>query len=801
MEVAMVKDGQVKELRRLLALGRSLSTSARMTEMDDKTARNYRDDDRLPSQRKKPRNYRTRRDPFADVWSKVQSRLESAPQLQAKTLFEWLQDCYPGQYPDSTRRTFERRVRLWRSTQGPDQAVVFPQIHHPGQIAASDFTVMNELKVTISGVRFDHLLFHCVLTYSNIESASLCFSESFEALSEGLQNALWEFGGVPQRHRTDSLSAAINNHSSRKELTARYAALMDHYGCEPERINVRCANENGDVESSHGHLKTRIDQALLLRGSRDFASREDYMDFVRALINRANDGRKDRFAMEQSHLSRLPDSRLDTDDFLGGVSVASSSTVSIKKNIYSVPSRLIGQKVDVRIGAEWIHVTHHGIDVAQMPRLIGVGGSAINYRHVIESLVRKPGAFENYKYRQDLFPTSHFRIAYDMLCDAHSNKVAARKYLEILQLAAQESQDAVQDALRHQITSGESIDVDLIRQMVLEAIEIKPVTDIDVATPDLNELDELLHTFDKESPNDESIQNTHTPTDEEPLLVEAGCEEDAGQQPSTPGATADRTVSPAAVTDVSRPVSSVGRPSGSGETQSCRVPVRTDDIGVPDPARESHQASADELKAAAGQNLGDVPVRSFANERDAATGESSGGVISGSARERPDLWAAGCGEEPCTVRVGPSTGAARSKHVVDDVQLVGAAVAHRKAGSSPTEVHQAVVTLRGSDDRRPGICAADSGRDGSAVHAISGTLRTRKCAADEQPGVQQMGPDFQGCDDNCRGYRSPRAPQRDHRAERPKLSRGSCQTNEIQWTTTKQVETKIDFLIGNSNCR
>ncbi|WP_145387804.1 hypothetical protein [Stieleria neptunia] len=155
--------------------------------MDEKTARHYRNDNRLPSQRKKPRDYRTRIDPFADVWNEVQIRLEAEPRLQAKTLFQWLQDRYPGVYPDSTRRTFERRVRLWRSTEGPDKAVIFPQVHHPARVAASDFTVMNTLNVTIAGVSFEHMLFHCVLTYSNVESVSLCFSESFEALSEGIQ--------------------------------------------------------------------------------------------------------------------------------------------------------------------------------------------------------------------------------------------------------------------------------------------------------------------------------------------------------------------------------------------------------------------------------------------------------------------------------------------------------------------------------------------------------------------------------------------------------------------------------------
>jgi len=280
----MVTDGQVKELRRLLARSKSLAFSARMTEMSEKTARNYRDDDRLPSQRKQPRNYRTRVDPFEDVWAEVQQRLEEEPRLKAKTLFDWLQVAWPGKFADSTRRTFERRVSQWRTLSGPGKTVFFPQKHHPGRVAASDFTVMNSLGIKIAGKRFDHLLFHCVLTYSNTESVSLCFSESFEALSEGVQKAFWEFGGVPERHRTDSLSAAVRNHSSQKTLTDRYASLMEYYSCQGEKTNARCANENGDVESSHGHLKDRIDQALLLRGSRDFASRDDYMQFVEELV-------------------------------------------------------------------------------------------------------------------------------------------------------------------------------------------------------------------------------------------------------------------------------------------------------------------------------------------------------------------------------------------------------------------------------------------------------------------------------------------------------------------------------------
>jgi hypothetical protein len=798
----MVTDGQVKELRRLLASGKTLAVSARMTEMDEKTARQYRRDERLPSQRKKPRDYRTRIDPFAEVWAEVQRRLEAEPLLQAKTLFQWLQDRQPGLYPDSTRRTFERRVRLWRSTQGPNKPVMFPQVHDPGRIAASDFTVMNELHVTIAGVSFEHLLFHCVLTYSNVESVTLCFSESFEALSEGIQNAFWEFGGAPARHRTDSLSAAVNNHSSRKELTARYAALMDHYGCEPERINVRCANENGDVESSHGHLKNRIDQALLLRGSRDFASREDYMDFVQALITRGNDSRSRRFAIEQSQLRRLPHSRLDTDDMLRGISVGSSCTINVKKNVYSVPSRLINEKVDAKIGSEWIDVTHHGIAVQRMPRLIGVGGSAINYRHVIDSLVRKPGAFENYKYRQDLFPTSHFRIAYDMLCDAHSEKVAVRHYLEILQLAARESQDAVQDALRHQITSGQSIDVDLVRQMVSEAIEIKPVTDVDVAPPNLNDFDDLLHTFDKESPSDESTHNPQDPSEDDRIVVDPVSHDNPTGAPSRAcRGTSDRAVPQPAATDVSGPVSSVGRPGGEGEAESCSVPRGVNDTGMPGPARESDQATDDEFRSPIGQDLGDVPLRSSAAECDATTGESSRGLVPGSTRERFDFWTSRRRKESRALCACESTRSAGPEHAADDVQLAGATVADRQARPSTATVHQAVVTLRRSDDRRPGLRAAEPGRDGGVVHAVGGAIRAGQRVVDEQPGVQQMGPDLQRRDDDGRSNRPFGSSQCDHRAERAQLSRGDRQTNETRWTISQEFETKLDFVIGNSSCR
>jgi len=605
----MIKDGQVRELRRQLTLGRSLAASARMTGMTEKTARDYRDDGRVPSQRKRPRNYRTRVDPFAGIWADVRRKLESEPALKAKTLFEWLQQADPGQFPDSTRRTFERRVALWRSLHGPDKVVYFGQIHHPGRLAASDFTVCNDLGVTIARARFEHILFHCVLTYSNVESISLCFSESFEALSHGIQKAFWEFGGVPQRHRTDSLSAAVRNHTDRRVFTDRYAALLDHYRCEGECTNARCANENGDVESSNGHLKDRIDQALMLRGRREFASRDEYVAFVEEIICRANLHRLSRFSEEQAQLKPLPHERLDIHDVVSDIRVSKSSTIHVRTNTYSVPSRLIGQRVDLRIGAEDIVVTHRGHVVQTMPRLVGKQLRAINYRHIIDSLVRKPGAFANYQYREEMFPTSQFRIAYDMLRAAHSETLADKTYVQILELAARESEEAVVDALRHLIGAGETITVDRISVLVTSAGVLPAVTDVQIEIPALSDFDFLLTMFDKECPNHDQDYGFR---DHEACGENQSSEAAADRSDESAGSAASR----ASAADDSGSLSGGCDAGDNGEPQPSGVSVRTDDAGVRNASAWSHQTPDETIKAAVWQNLGDIQIRSTAPERD-----------------------------------------------------------------------------------------------------------------------------------------------------------------------------------------
>ena len=308
----MVTDRQVKRLWRWLSSGKTLAQAADKGNMDEKTARKYRRLGRLPSEVAPERTWRTREDPFAEVWPEVFEQLQEAPGLEAKTLFEWIQGKYPGQFDDSQLRSFQRGVKRWRATAGPAKEVFFSQVHHPGRLCASDFTHMKSLGVTIGGQPFDHLVYHWVLTYSNWESITICFSESFESLSEGFQNAVWELGGVPRRHRTDRMSLAVNNASNEKEFTQRYTALLGYYRVEMEKIQPDEPHENGDAEQSHRRFKEAVEQALLLRGHRDFESREVYRQFLKELVAARNAGRRKRLDEELPLLRRLPERRRES---------------------------------------------------------------------------------------------------------------------------------------------------------------------------------------------------------------------------------------------------------------------------------------------------------------------------------------------------------------------------------------------------------------------------------------------------------------------------------------------------------
>lgn len=488
----MVTDEQVRRMVRLLGTGQTLEAAAAKAAMDAKTARKYRRAGKLPSELKVPRCWRTRKDPFDEVWAEIEALLELNPGLQAVTLMSWLQRERAGRFQDGQLRTLQRRIKVWRATEGPAREVFFAQVHRPGELCASDFTHMGELGVTIQGRPLDHLLYHFVLTYSNWEDVTVCFSESFEALSEGLQNALCRLGAAPRAHRSDRLSAAVNRVPDPEVFNRRYLGLLQHYGLDAQRTNARRANENGDVEQSHHRFKQAVDQALMLRGSRDFQSREAYEAFLAELRDGRNAGRATRLAEELAAMRGLPEGRLASCKHLHAVRVDRQSLIRVDRNVYSVDSRLIGEQVDVRLHAEHLEVFHGQRKIDEIPRLRGRGRHRINYRHVIDWLVRKPGAFENYRYREELFPTSRFRMAYDALRQRHRDG-AARHYLRILHVAAQESEAAVDEALRQLIEAGRPIELEAVQQLVREELRIAPpATEVIVAAVDPASYDTLL---------------------------------------------------------------------------------------------------------------------------------------------------------------------------------------------------------------------------------------------------------------------------------------------------------------------
>jgi hypothetical protein len=486
----MVTDLQVRTLMKHLSSGMPLTKAALKVGIDAKTARKYRDAGRLPRQERVPHAWRTREDPFAAVWEELRRFLEVNPGLQAKTLFGYLQRQYPGRFPDGQLRTLQRKLKTWRAMEGPAKEVFFPQEHFPGNLAASDFCHLSDLDVTIAGTPFDHLLYHFVLTYSNWETGTLCFSESFESLSWGLQEALFALAGVPKHHRTDSLTAAVHLLDGSASFTARYQELLAHYGMAGQHIQPGKAHENGDVEQRHHRFRVALDQALMLRGSRDFPDRGAYEQFVQELFSQLNAPRQRRLQEEKETLRSLPTRRLDVARWVQAA-VSPASTVRVLSNTYSVPSRLIGEEVRVKVDVEHLEVWYAQQRVEELPRLRGQDRHHICYRHVIDWLIKKPGAFPNYRYREALYPTSRFRMAYDLLVETQPGQ-AVREYLGLLHLAAYESEQGVDDALRTLFAAGEPVSVAAVKPLLWAGTALVPATSIHVAPVDLRHYDTLL---------------------------------------------------------------------------------------------------------------------------------------------------------------------------------------------------------------------------------------------------------------------------------------------------------------------
>jgi transposase len=447
----MVTDQQITQYRKYRQSGKSEEEASARLGMTAKTARKW-EAGPLPSQVKKLHRWRTRTDPLKAVWGDHVLPLlqqDTEGRLQAPTIIEVLNEKKPEVAWDKHLRTLQRQLRVWRATEGPAKEVMFPQDHPPGQQGSYDFTHAEELDITINGMPFPHLLFQYIMAASGERYVELAFAETYEALSSGLQNAFWTLGGVPTgvvRH--DNLSAATHELKALepgRKLTPRYAALLHHYGVGSSRIEPGKSHQNGIAEKGHDVLKTRLDQLLIVRGHRDFDSVDAYKAFFGAAQDGLNKPCAAAWAEEKLLLRALPSSRIPSyTEFRKNVS--RWSIIRVRDNGYSVPSRLIGEEVTLRVHPDTIDVLYRDEQVDSFPRLHGQGKYRIDYRHIIESLVRKPGAFVNYRFREELYPSLVFRKSYDALVK-HRGERAHVDYVRILYLAATQSESDVALAL------------------------------------------------------------------------------------------------------------------------------------------------------------------------------------------------------------------------------------------------------------------------------------------------------------------------------------------------------------------
>jgi hypothetical protein len=439
----------------------------------------------------KPKEWKwrqTHKDAFADVWPEVQAMLEVDSGLQGQTLMQWLIDQHPQEFRWNQLRTLQRRIRRWTALNGPDRDIKFPQEHIPGRQSQSDWTNANELNVTIAGEAFPHMLYHFMLPFSRWETAFISHSESFETLTSGFARAVSELGAVAHEHRTDNLSAAVNNHGNRHVFNERWAAFLGHYDVTPSKNNPGESHENGSVEKSHHLLKNALDQSLKLRGSRNFASVAEYEKFIRRILDQRNKSRKDRLAEELAAMKSLPE-RHWNDPIEERPLVTAFSTVSVDKALYSVPSRLIGRDLRALVYPETVRLFLGDTLVEEMPR-IEPGTRRINYRHVISQLVRKPGAFANYQYRDELFPSVVFRQAYDVLQQKRPER-ADREYLAILHLAARGSEQDVEAALAALLEADELPLSSAVKELVQTTLSSE-LPAVSIEPPELCSFDLLL---------------------------------------------------------------------------------------------------------------------------------------------------------------------------------------------------------------------------------------------------------------------------------------------------------------------
>lgn len=469
--------------------------------MDRKTARKYVAAGEMPSEMTKEREWKTREDPFAEHWPELEARLVEAPGLEAKTLFELLVQGHPGRYEPGQLRTLQRRIKVWRASRGPEKEVVLAQQHRPGEAAQTDFTWVTELAITIAGQLFVHMLCVFTLPYSNWRWATVCLSESIAAIRKGVQRSLFQLGRAPTYHQTDNSTAATHRIPDGKSVVAEdgkrpfnedYLALMRHFGMTARTTQVGEKQQNGDAEASNRVIKSALEQALLVRGSRDFESVEAWQSFVDDVLRKGNRAQGKRVAEDLAAMRELAVDRLP--EFVEeDVLVSEWSTVRVKHCSYSVPSRLIGEWVKVRIFEDRIQVRYAGKTELDCERMRGKRHQrCIDYRHVIWSLVQKPGGFARYVYREEMFPSVVFRRAYDAIQSPHHGVKGDLEYLRILHHAASSMEADVEAALSLLLAEGKAVTATAVKALVAAAKSPIEVPDLAPLRVDLVAYDGLI---------------------------------------------------------------------------------------------------------------------------------------------------------------------------------------------------------------------------------------------------------------------------------------------------------------------
>jgi hypothetical protein len=483
---------QVKMMMKEMSKENNLSIASAKSGMSRQTAAKYYSEGKLPSELSKERTWQTRPCPFAEVWGEIESLLIECPGIGSLSIFNELNDRYDNRFSKGQQRTLQRKIKHWRSLHDSDERyeVFFSQRHRPGEAAQTDFTETASLNLSIQGQVYTPLLCHTVLPYSGWHYATPCPSESILSLKDGIQEAFFRLGKVPEFHQTDNSTAATHQEGKERFYNQEYLDLMEHLGMKPRLTGIGKKEQNGSVEAMNGVLKRFLNQQLILRKSRDFESDTAFKKWLHACLQKSNTSKQAKLKeelllMKSLLVKRMPAFRESR------VRVTRNSTITISNKIYSVPPRLIGLMVDVRSYKDKVDVLVSGNKIQSTPRLKGKERHLINYTHVIWSLVKKPGAFERYIYRDCLFPSLVFRRTYEKISDTAKSRKTNKQYLKILHFAASYSQSDTEIALDLLLSENRIPDVGMVKELVLEKKQ-RPAPKVAKLEAKLDSYDELI---------------------------------------------------------------------------------------------------------------------------------------------------------------------------------------------------------------------------------------------------------------------------------------------------------------------